>query len=68
MSGVPSGAKRLGPGVYALGREMHIDAEELCIHAGVPVTNANLEMLVRVAAKLWAEEGVPLEVRLKDES
>lgn len=73
MTGIPKGAEKLGPGVYAVGDSMHIDVEELVIAAGGnPHSDQDcataIEAVRRVFLNETAADGnpIPMEVRLKD--
>lgn len=62
-AGIPKDADQLAPGVYAFRGELHIDANELCAHAGVPVTERNVNALVAAAFDVAGREGIPVEIR-----
>lgn len=52
------GAKLIGPGIYAIGEEMHVDAEEICDHFKVPASERNMETTARVVRDICAERGI----------
>lgn len=52
------GAKRIGPGIYEVCDELHVDAEEMCSELGVPPTQENLDAAARGAQRACAEHGV----------
>lgn len=53
--------KRLAPGVYALGPELHLVIPELLEAAGYADTEENIEMVVRAALDTFAGADVPIE-------
>jgi hypothetical protein len=57
--------QRIGPGIYEHRGALHVDAEEMCAHFGVPCTLANfktlLEGIVDVAVELGVSEVVVVE-------
>lgn len=55
--------RKIGPGVYEVGDEMHVDAREFCEELGYPPTRENQEVAARAAAEMAAEEGIAVEYR-----
>lgn len=60
---MPEGAKRVGPGIYEVGDELHIDAVELCEEQGIEPTEANQQVVAEAARQVFGGEGVPIETR-----
>ncbi len=58
--------KQLAPGVYEVGRELHIDAPEVCAAFGCPPTSKNIEIVVAAVREVFGSEGVPIEVEEGD--
>lgn len=64
------GMRKIGPGVYVResDKSLHISAEELCAHLGVPPTAANLDIAEKAAREV-TRKACPdstLEVRVVD--
>lgn len=58
----PPEGKRIAPGVYEHGDELHIDAVEMCEAAGVPATPENQEQLAAAMMDLAAEREIEAEI------
>lgn len=56
------GAKQIGPGVWELGDELHVDAVEICESQGYPATPENQRVAERAVREVFGGEGVPIEV------
>lgn len=55
--------KKLGPGIYDNDGELHVEAVEVLMHAGIEPTEENQNYLA-AAMRAWAEgEGVPVETK-----
>jgi hypothetical protein len=53
--------KRLGPGVYSDGAELHLVVTELLDAAGYPDTEANVQAVVHAALERFDTLDIPIE-------
>lgn len=49
----------VGPGMYLHRNELHVDAEQVCAHFGVPCTEENFNTLMSGVLQAAAEHGIP---------
>jgi hypothetical protein len=50
--------KRLAPGVYVRGKEMRLDVPEMLAGYGIPDTEENRDMCIKVAGQVLRETGI----------
>lgn len=66
MAGEPfRQGKRLAPGVYAVGDELHVDLEEFVTAAGGDPTSDADRVKAMEAIERGVDGGIPIEVQLK---
>lgn len=53
-------AERLAPGVYSVGGELHLVVDELLEGAGYEASEANVELVTRLALERFAQLDIPL--------
>lgn len=59
------GMRRIGPGIYVNGRELHLSHEEIASSLGVPLTPETARLIEETARETVREllPGVPVEER-----